>query len=171
VCVIPAILGHAQHCHPWLFAAYGPIPGRKKRRPKASFLSNSIWSNNLRFVTKAFVEFVDLTSRVKNLLFAGIKRVALRADIDTHIISSVSRASSEGVATTAFYVYIGVFWVDICFHVGVTLKFVCYHVFSLKPYIMGQGRKTGREFYPYGADVASAYLGDCCELFAGRIHS
>ena len=37
------------------------------------------------FVTKSFVEFVDLTSRVKNLLLSGVKRVALRADIDSHV--------------------------------------------------------------------------------------
>ena len=41
------------------------------------------------FVTKSFVEFVDLTSRVKNLLFTGVKRVALRADVDSHIVSAV----------------------------------------------------------------------------------
>ena len=69
------------------------------------------------FVTKSFVEFVDLTSRVKNLLFAGVKRGTLRADIDSHIIFAVCRASSEGIATATFYVYIGIFWVDISFHV------------------------------------------------------
>ena len=69
------------------------------------------------FVTKSLVEFVDLTSRVKNLLFAGVERVALRANIDSHIISAVCRASSEGIATATFYVYIGVFWMDISFHV------------------------------------------------------
>jgi hypothetical protein len=69
------------------------------------------------FVTKTLVEFVDLACRVKNLLFAGVERVALRADVDSHIVSAVGRAGSEGIATATFYVYIGVFWVDISFHV------------------------------------------------------
>lgn len=69
------------------------------------------------FVTKSLVEFIDLTCRVKNLLFTGVEWVALRADINSHIVSAVCRASSEGIATATFYVYIGVFWMDISFHV------------------------------------------------------
>jgi hypothetical protein len=85
-----------------------------------------MWLNNLRFVTKAFVEFVDLTSTVKNLLLAGVERVAFRADINRHLISAIGRASSERIATAAFNVYIGVFWVDISFHVGATLSVRLY---------------------------------------------
>ncbi len=82
---------------------------------------NSIWWCSLRFVTKAFVEFIDLASRIKNFLFAGVKRMAFRADIKRHFFSAISRAGCECVATAAFYIYISVFRVDISFHVGVTL--------------------------------------------------
>ena len=83
------------------------------------------------FVTKSFVEFVDLTSRVKNLLLSGVKRVALRADIDSHIVSAVCRASSESIATATFYVYISVFWMDISFHVELLVCNVARSKYSI----------------------------------------
>ncbi len=73
--------------------------------------------NKLRFVTEAFIEFVDLTSRVKNLLFASIKWMALRADINSHIVFAIGRTSSECIAAAAFYVYVVIFWMNISFHV------------------------------------------------------
>jgi len=75
----------------------------------------------LRFAAKAFIEFIDLAGSIKNFLLAGVERVTLRANVNAHFVFAVSRASSEGVAATAFYVYIGVFWMDISFHVGATL--------------------------------------------------
>ena len=69
------------------------------------------------FVTKSFVKFVYLAGRVKNLLFTGVERMALRADVDSHVIFAVSRTRSESIAAATFYVYISVFWMDISFHV------------------------------------------------------
>ena len=37
---------------------------------------------NLGFATKTFVELIDLAGRIKNLLFACIKWMAFRADIN-----------------------------------------------------------------------------------------
>ena len=72
---------------------------------------------NLRFITKTFVEFIDLTSRIKNLLFTSIKWMAFRADINSHVVFTVGRASCERIAAAAFNVNIVVLWMSISFHV------------------------------------------------------
>jgi hypothetical protein len=74
-------------------------------------------SSALRFATETFVEFIDLTSSIKNLLLAGIKRVAFRADIDSHLVFAIGRASSKRIAAAAFNTNFVVIWMSISFHV------------------------------------------------------
>ena len=80
-------------------------------------MTNPVINENLRFATKTFVEFIDLTGRIKNLLFARIKWMAFRADINSHIVFTVRRASCERIAAAAFNVYVVVLWMSISFHV------------------------------------------------------
>ena len=73
---------------------------------------------NLRFITKTFVEFINLTGSIKNLLFTSIKWVAFRTDVNSHHIAfAVCRASCKRIAAAAFNIYIVVLWVYISFHV------------------------------------------------------
>lgn len=83
---------------------------------------NPVFTKNLRFITKTFVEFINLTGRIKNLLFTSVKRMAFRADIYSHVVFTVCRASCERIAAAAFNVYIVVLWVSISFHVDSASK-------------------------------------------------
>ena len=78
--------------------------GIKKGALKHLFSSQTLFGNNLRFITEAFVEFVDLTGSIKNFLFACIERVALRTNVDAHVILTIGGTCGECIATTAFNV-------------------------------------------------------------------
>lgn len=71
----------------------------------------------LRFIAKALVEFIDLACSIKNLLFAGIKWVAFRADIDSHLVFAIGRASCKRITAAAFNTNFVVIWMSISFHV------------------------------------------------------
>ena len=73
---------------------------------------------SLFLTAETLVEFVDLTGRVEDLLFAGVERVAIRAYVDAHVIFTIGRASDECVATAAFDVDFVVLRMCVSFHLG-----------------------------------------------------
>jgi hypothetical protein len=60
-------------------------------------------------------EFVDAARSIEDLLLAGIKRMAARADFDLEVMAD-GRASLEAVATAADHVDFGVVGMCRCFH-------------------------------------------------------
>jgi hypothetical protein len=64
---------------------------------------------------KTLVETINAAAAVDDFLFAGIKRVALRTDVDMKIFTA-RRTRLYGVPTTAGGSYSGVIGVYICFH-------------------------------------------------------
>jgi hypothetical protein len=69
---------------------------------------------------KTLVETINTATAVDNLLFAGIKRVTLRTDVDMKIFTAC-RTRLYGVTTTAGGSYGGVIGVYISFHYKVLL--------------------------------------------------
>lgn len=69
---------------------------------------------------KTLVETINAAAAVDDLLFAGIKRVALRTDVDMKIFTAC-RTRLYGVTTTAGGSYGSVLGVYICFHYKVLL--------------------------------------------------
>lgn len=66
--------------------------------------------------TVTAAELIDLTSRVEDLLFAGIERMTLGADFDLHLWLSVSGSSYEMIAAAADHLDVMVVRMDIGFH-------------------------------------------------------
>jgi hypothetical protein len=60
-------------------------------------------------------EFLNTASGVNNLLFAGIERVALRANFNVQVLAH-GRAGLERKATAAVHVDFVVVWVGVWFH-------------------------------------------------------
>lgn len=69
---------------------------------------------------KTLVETINTAAAVDDLLFAGIKRVALRTDVDMKIFTAC-RTRLYGVTTTAGGSYGSVLGVYICLHYKVLL--------------------------------------------------
>ena len=99
----------------------------KKRRPlrsalflKIKYLNILLFGNFLSSTgfaehSKTLVESFDASAGINNLLFAGIERVALRADFDIDIVTC-SRADLEFVAAGATYVDFLVLRMNILLH-------------------------------------------------------
>lgn len=70
----------------------------------------------LVFFAVFLFEAVNTASCIDDLLFAGIERVAFRADFDTEFFLTTCGLSLKGVTTATAYLYGFVFWMDIFFH-------------------------------------------------------
>ena len=67
------------------------------------------------FLAIAFVEAIDASRGIDQLLFAGEERVASRANFDVQV-ALLGRAGLECLAASAGNGYIDVFWVNSWFH-------------------------------------------------------
>lgn len=67
-------------------------------------------------IAKTFLEAIDSTTTINDLLFASEERVTLRADVDKEVLTQ-RRARLNLVATTAGRSYSLVFGMDIFLHV------------------------------------------------------
>ena len=63
----------------------------------------------------ALAEFVDATRRIHDLLFAGVERMAHRADFDMQRLTD-RRTRGEGIPATASHLDFSVLWVYAGFH-------------------------------------------------------
>ncbi len=78
------------------------------------------WQNGLLSAAVAAAKLINLSGGIDNLLFAGIKRVAIGANVDMKFVRMVGGASLESVTTCAGYRDHVVFGMYICLH-GMTL--------------------------------------------------
>jgi len=65
--------------------------------------------------SEALVEAIDTTTAVQHFLFAGIKRMTLRAHIDVNVFTD-GGACFDDVATAAGRCHIAIFGLDIMIH-------------------------------------------------------
>lgn len=97
--------------------------------PSASFFVETIVSAVFLF------EFIDSAGGIHEFLFAGIERMAYRADF--HVDIRLRRAGRELVAATAFDFGFRVFWMDAFFHFSHTpVLFIVSIVNFIEPCIV-----------------------------------
>jgi hypothetical protein len=88
---------------------------KQKLRRKHFVPSRSSWKKQLlRLLGVPLLEPLHAASRIDKLLRAREKRMALRADADTHVFPRGTRL--EDVPTRAMNNCVNVFWMDLGFH-------------------------------------------------------
>lgn len=100
--------------------------GTKKRQPAGAMALRHTAVDCDKVLTldaataKTLVETINAAAAVDDFLLAGIKRVALRTDVDMEIFTA-RRTRLNSVSTTAGRSYGNVLGVYICFHYKVLL--------------------------------------------------
>ena len=97
-----------------------------KAKPGWPNSQNSLGSRDLAGLrtfghTVTFTELIHAAPCIDDLLFAGIKRVARRADFDVQILAQCG-ARSKFIATAAGDFYLGVIWMNFGFHIAFPFK-------------------------------------------------
>jgi len=115
-----------QHCGQNRERSTTKTAGTKKRQPVGAMALRHAavdCDNSLTLgaaTAKTLVETINTAAAVDDLLFAGIKRVTLRTDVDMKIFTAC-RTRLYGVTTTAGGSYGSVLGMYICFHYKVLL--------------------------------------------------
>lgn len=91
---------------------------RAKEKPQPEGCGLAIWIGQLAFehIAEFLIKFVHATSAVHNFLFAGVERMAFRADLDMEAFFFHGGAGGKFIAARAVYSNIMVCRMDIGFH-------------------------------------------------------
>ena len=93
------------------------MTGETRGRSRAGARDQKLLISGLiRRLAVTCFELSDPAAGIKNLLLAGVERVALRADIGMNAAVLRGAAGGEGTATGACHRGFGIRRVNICFH-------------------------------------------------------
>ena len=95
------------------------------------------------FLAIAFVEAIDASRGIDQLLFAGKEGVASRANFDVQV-AFLGRARLKRLAASAGNIYFDVFWVNSWFHL---VTFYRRHTGRIFKQDMIEGRPVGRQVW------------------------